>query len=477
MKSPLRRIKEVKRDTPPLKSLARGITALCLSFLLLGAAIRSDAAAADYAVQVLHSFRSPDGLNPVGGLVRRSDGTLWGTTQNGAAYGTVFQIATDGRLSVIVSFDGANGLYPLTGLLKASDGTLYGTTSEGGPGNGFGTVFKITPEGNFETIFTFADSNGHRPEGDLIFGSDGCIYGTTFYGGAGADGASYSNGGTVFKISPQGIFRTLFSFTGTNGYSPAGRLLEAKDGNLYGTTVFGGDHDFGTVFKITPIGDIAVIWQFSGEDGRNPATGLIQGEDGTLYGTTDRGGTSDLGTVFKITTNGILSSLASFNGQNGEYPEGELAQDAEGKFYGTTLLGGESGSGTIFEVTSEGTLRTIISFDGTNGLAPYAGLTLDVIDGNFYGTTASGGGSGTVFRLVHPTAISSISVANGAVALTLNSFFGGVYQIQSRAELSETNWTVSRERVVATANTTNTTYVDLLSAAGSQFYRVALLPW
>jgi uncharacterized repeat protein (TIGR03803 family) len=301
---------------------------------------------------VIYSFgASPDGANPYGTLVQASDGTLYGTTQaGGAGYGTVFKITTAGVESVIYSFgappDGAN---PYGGLLLASDGNLYGMTSAGGAG--YGTVFQVTTAGVEQVLHSFAASNdGNFPESGLIQGADGNLYGTTHLGGAG------SNFGTVFKISTSGAtYKVLHSFgTAGDGSQPYGSLVQASDGNLYGTTTVGGANNLGTVFKITTTGTgEAVLHSFGASgDGANPYGRLIQGSDGALYGLTQAGGANSEGTVFQITTAGAEAVLYSFGAatNDGTGPKAGLLQASNGALYGLTPTGGTGNLGTVFEI-------------------------------------------------------------------------------------------------------------------------------
>src|SRR6266849_4061168 len=151
-------------------------------------------------------------------------------------------------LQTLHSF-GSNPKNPQAGLVQANDGNFYGTTALGGTNGENGTVFGITPNGVFGSLFSFNGTNGSRPAASLIQGSDGNLYGTTTSGGSSGDN------GTVFRITLSGAFTSLFSFNGTNGSGPAAGLVQASDGNFYGTTQFGGTNgDNGTVFRITPGG-------------------------------------------------------------------------------------------------------------------------------------------------------------------------------------------------------------------------------
>jgi uncharacterized repeat protein (TIGR03803 family) len=263
----------------------------------------------------------------------------------------------------------------------------------------------------FTTLASFNGANGGNPGfGSLVRGVDGNFYGTTADGGA-------HNGGTVFKITPAGELTTLYSFCAqtncTDGGSPAAQLVLGNDGNFYGTTSGGGEFlYYGTVFKITPAGALTTLHSFQAypTDGDAPVAPLVQDSDGNFYGTTELGGSGTFGTVFKITPAGVLTTLYNFDDNaHGWSPYAGLVQGSDGNFYGTTSSGGSSpacqypGCGTAFKITPAGELTTIFSFCAQRGCVdgwlPWAGLTQGS-DGNFYGTTYRGGNSnGTAFKL------------------------------------------------------------------------------
>jgi uncharacterized repeat protein (TIGR03803 family) len=299
-------------------------------------------------------------------------------------------------------------------LIEATDGNFYGTTLNGGAT--YGTVFQMTPAGELTTLYTFcAQTNcpdGSTPRAALVQGTDGNFYGTT------ASGGSYNNYGTVFQITSSGTLTTLHRFDGTDGSGPVAALIQATDGNFYGTTERGGVNNQGTVFRITPGGTLTTLYSFCVSapcsDGSTP-TGLIQGTDGNFYGITFGGGSTGKGTVFKITAAGALTTLYTFCSQSncldGQGPEG-LVQASDGNFYGTTEYGGTSskcnipnyiyGCGTVFRMTPAGELTTLHSFcslavclDGREPVAPL----IQARDGNFYGTTTAGGWSSTICSL------------------------------------------------------------------------------
>jgi uncharacterized repeat protein (TIGR03803 family) len=267
-----------------------------------------------------------------------------------------------------------------------------------------------SPAPTFTTLASFNGSDGGEPFSGLVQGFDGKFYGTTLSGGAHDDG-------TVFKITPTGTLTTLHNFCSqpscTDGEEPEAGLIQATNGNFYGTTELGGAHGDGTVFEITPTGTLTTLHSFCSQpsctDGEEPVAGLIQAINGNFYGTTLSGGAHHDGTVFEITPTRILTTLYSFCSQpsctDGDAPEAGLIQATNGNFYGTTTEGGDAhDDGTVFEITPTRTLTTLYSFcpkfPCTDGVLPFAGL-IQATNGDFYGTTHGGGarGDGTVFSL------------------------------------------------------------------------------
>jgi uncharacterized repeat protein (TIGR03803 family) len=369
----------------------------------------------------LVDFNGTDGAAPYYmSLVQGTDGNLYGTTPSAGldGYGNVFKMTPSGTVTNIYSFCSqtgcTDGLIPSAGLVLGTDGNFYGTTSYGGTStacqSGCGTVFKITPGGKLTTLHSFVGTDGYYPTGALVQASNGSFYGTTLYGGAGYGNSCGGLGcGTVFKITPAGTETVLHSFTGTgtDGDQIVAGLIQATDGNLYGTTLFGGTYGDGTVFKITPGGTLTTLHNFDGTDGGQPYAALVQAANGIFYGTTLGGGTNNIGTVFKITSGGTLTPLYSFGGApaDGYYPEAALIQATDGNFYGTTSQGGANGPGygTIFKITSGGTLTTLYSFcsetDCADGDAPFDAL-VQATSGTLYAATLGGGdlnSQGTVF--------------------------------------------------------------------------------
>lgn len=324
----------------------------------------------------LYSFRyNSDGAVPQAGLTLGTNGYFYGTTRDAPPYrGTIFRITTNGVLNTLVRFRGPNGGEPWNGaLIQGSDGNFYGTTATGGITNygfpGEGTAFKVTANGGLTTLHFFDYPTGDIPYSGLVEGVDGAFYGTTSGGGR-------LGGGTVFKLTPDGVHTELVSFhyQGTNGLSPFGGLLQGEDGNFYGTTTQGGEsygnrgsvnwEGFGTIFRMTPNGVLTTLFSFNGTNGSYPHASLMKGNDGCMYGTTTSGGTytnqlfpppedhgyAGYGTVFRITTNGEFTSVVSFAGTDGASPLGSLTLGKDGNFYGTTVRGGVRDLGTAFRL-------------------------------------------------------------------------------------------------------------------------------
>jgi uncharacterized repeat protein (TIGR03803 family) len=334
--------------------------------------------------KTLHSFNGgSDGSTPVGTLVFDKSGNLYGTTKLGGSHGVgvVYELTKSGSTwseKVLHNFGGGkDGEYPTGNLVFDSTGNLYGTTEGGGShGNGEenvgGTAFKVTPKSgtaSTETVIhSFGGSgDGISPRASLIFDSAGNLYGTTFSGGTQASG-------TVFELSPKSggswtesilhNFNPVLNFGSTDGASPAAGLVFDSAGNLYGTTVAGGDGGGGVAFKLSPSGTTwseTVLFPFfhTFYSPSYPYSGLIFDKAGDLYGATLQGNQAAFsfqGTVFELTptSSGYWNSITlySFDGTHGSAPAiGSLVFDTSGNLYGATQAGGANKNGTVFEIT------------------------------------------------------------------------------------------------------------------------------
>lgn len=378
----------------------------CIVFAICAAAVTSA-----QTVTTLAIFDITNGADPFAGLVQGADGDFYGTTAIGGSSvnctngcGTIYKITSAGTLTTLHSFDGTDGSSMESGLVLAADGNFYGTAYAGGTMGGTacnfdgyvgcGTVFKITPSGVLTTLYNFCSqancADGNNPASSLVQASNGDFYGTTNFGGANKEG-------TIFKITPAGVLTTLHSFNQTDGFIPNGALVQASNGDFYGTTIYGGNNEClggcGTIFKVTATGALVSLHSFTGLDGIAPLAGLALANDRNFYGTTNFGGSFNGGTVFKMSPAGNLASLYSFD--EGSYgPYGGLVQGTDGNFYGTT-----QGSNTVFQITPAGVLTTLFTFNYLDGYEPLD-TPVQGTDGNFYATTYQGGDNyGTVFSL------------------------------------------------------------------------------
>jgi uncharacterized repeat protein (TIGR03803 family)/parallel beta-helix repeat protein len=351
----------------------------------------------------------PDGNEPQG-LIQGTDGNFYGVTFFGGSNqeGSVFRLTPEGVLTTLVSFNGANGSEPVGVLTEGTDGNFYGATYGGGDQYSYGTVFKVAPTGKLTTLYQFDFTHGAQPYAGVIQATDGSFYGTAYRGGAWGQG-------TVYKITSQGTLTVVYSF-GEHAYdpnSPVTPLLQGKDGNFYGTTPYGGNtNNYGAVFKLTPSGAFTTLYAFSGPDGYSAGGPLVQATDGNFYGTTAYN-TTGQGTVFKITPSGTLTTLHIFDGTDGEMPVAIL-QDTNGEFYGTTNLGGSSNLGTAFNLDSG-----LGPFVKTNPTSGKVATEVVILGNNMNGATSVAfNGTAATFKVVSSTEITT-TVPTGATTGTV----------------------------------------------------------
>ncbi len=368
----------------------------------------------------------PSGLDdatPRNLALRAPSGTIYGTASTDGlsrSQGAIFSIPSPGLTNTLSTFLLEDSPNPGS-LIAITGGNFRGITAYGGT-NDTGTVFQVSAGGTLSSVVSFAEAQGSFPSvllqatgGDyfglnanrifrltaggalstifsfsdpanginpntLLQATDGQLYGTTVSGGAGG-------WGTLFSDNQAGTFTTLLSLDYlTQGASPGG-LVQGQDGHLYGITAFGGPSDFGTVFRRTSGGVFSTMAVFDGSNGFFPST-LLQGTDGHFYGLA-----SD--TVFKMTPGGTLTTLAFLNPALQGTSATVLVQGADGALYGATTLGGAANLGTLFRVTLAGEVSTLASFRPAQGGTPTSLLARP--DGTLLGTAS--GGYGTVFRL------------------------------------------------------------------------------
>ncbi len=307
---------------------------------------------------VLHNFDVTDGQGPPIGLTLARDGNFYGTTSYGGTFGAgvLFMVTPAGALTVLHEFTGvADGGYPLVPPIQGSDGNLYGATYGRTFSNEESVLYKLTPSGQFSTVYTFDTEHGFAPYTPIVQATNGNLYVAATQGGT-------FNCGSILVLTTSGVLKNTLSFRCNGAGSYASGLIQAADGNFYGTAATGGAYNFGTVFKLDhQTGAVTVLHNFgaTSSDGQNPIGGVTQGSDGNFYGTAEYGGDSQGGTIFQITSGGVYTQIYSFT-VLGATPRGAPVQHTNSVFYGTTNSGGEFGYGTIYSLDM--------------GLAPFVAL-------------------------------------------------------------------------------------------------------
>jgi uncharacterized repeat protein (TIGR03803 family) len=456
-----------------------------LALVALGLAAVAGHAQTSPAVSTIVAFSLS---NPVGNLVQGADGALYGVGSPATSItgGVIYRATLDGSdVRTLYQLKPEDALSPAGGLVRASDGLLYGTTKFGQAGqvDGAGSIFKIAEAGTgFQIIHRFApvtasnqdlnpiNVNGAYPEAELVEGADGYLYGVARAGGP--------NGtGTIFKIARDGTdFQLLHSFAAVtssstsgltvtvDGAAPAGPLAAGSNGFFYGTTAQGGANGRGVLFRIAFDGTgFQVLHEFSATtadtttgllenaDGAAPLGGLLDGGDGYFYGMASQGGTDGNGVIFALPADGsTFTVLHSFTGADGARPIAELMLASSGKLYGVTSGGGVNTSGTattlgtIFSIDRAGTnFARLYSFDGQHGSLPSSRL-LETTPGVFVGAAANTGNCnyGTIFRysLAGDTVTGNISCGRkknnsggGSAGFALVLLFAGLGVLRRRA--------------------------------------------
>lgn len=321
---------------------------------------------------------------------------------------------------------GGDGAYPTSGLTIDVSGNLYGTAFGGGTQND-GAIFSLdNNDGSWllTTMYSFKEGNdGAGPIGALVIGPDGALYGSTSAGGGGPclSESGYRGCGTVYSLRPPARAPAtvlynwnstiLHRFSQTDGSDPQGPLTFDSSGNIYGTTVGGGDADWGVIYKLVPSGGgwtQNIVYQPQGNgDGASPMGGVVLDQSGNLYGIFSQNGPNNYGAVYELSPSGSgwrESTVHSFTfqGNNGAGPQGGLIFDNSGNLYGTTVHD-QNGGGTVLELAKSGgswSYDFVYGLSGGIDLGPYDKLTMDA-DGNLYGTSYADGeyGYGNVFKL------------------------------------------------------------------------------
>lgn len=384
-------------------------SAVCAALVLAAGA------ASGQQLTTLLTFTNAHGGITDAHLAQATNGLFYGTTSNGGSnsLGSVFSLDVTGVVTPVYQFNGlTDQMNPQMGLVQGRDNRLYGTTAGTGAGGNLGTVFALTTNGAFTTIYSFAAPDQVSGiSGRLTQGVDSNLYGVCASGGP-------TNFGMVFKVTQSGTFASLYPFVGdTNGATPVGRLVQGPDTAFYGTTTGLGTTNGGSLFRLSTNGTFTLLHAFTGgSDGTAPYGGVTFASDGNLYGTTSTNGTNACGTFFRCTTNGVFNTLYSFGatGSDGKFPRSGVALGVDGQLYGTTYAGGAFGSGTVYRVTTNGVESQLYSFTGgADGARPLIGVTPS-LDGNYWGSTIAGGsGQGTIFRLQMPVTVSVVAIPPG----------------------------------------------------------------
>ena len=352
-------------------------------------------------VQLVDLFNAvTNGADPIGGLVLATDGKFYGVTPDGGTVngGMFYSVPVNGPITPLAALNTSSGAGSESQLIMGPGGVFYGTTYYGGPSDA-GTVFRITTNGSYTLLTTLgnASGSGKNPLAQLCFGTDGALYGSTYDSGGG-------NVGTLFRLTTNGSFQTIYTLTNSvTGGSPYGGMALGPDGLLYGTLQYGGTNSGqGTVFRLTLVGTNYVLNDlvvFNGTNGANPQGTLLNGGDGFMYGTTSAGGTNGNGTIFRINTNGVFNTVATFMLTNGYQPYGGLVRGPDGAFYGGGY-GNFSSSRRIYRVTTNGNLTSLFAFPNNYGSTQFGNLVVGA-DGYLYDALYDGGtvNGGLLFRV------------------------------------------------------------------------------
>jgi uncharacterized repeat protein (TIGR03803 family) len=377
------------RRPHPLAVLARAA-----ALAVAAACLPAHAGAA--AFEVLHPFDGTHGAEPFGGVAIDASGAIYGVTVSGGLKhrGVLYRLQ-DHHFDVLHAFRGAprDGDAGYGGLVLDAEGRLLGTTAWGGSADA-GTAFSFDAVLGYRLVVSFpGGAAGRGLQAGLAAGTDGQLYGTTVYGGD-----AYCDCGTVFRLDGRtGALTPLHAFTGPDGSYPVAPPLPLGD-TLKGTTTSGGTRDVGGPFAMTEDG--RMFAPLVADGATQFASGLVADASGVLWGVW-RGGDTDNGGIYRIAPDGTFSIAHRFAGAQGYWPTGTLIVGRDGALYGTTTQGGRYGAGTVFRYDRIGRwLATLHAFSGPDGAHPQAGVVQDA-EGRFVGVTTGGGlhERGVVFRI------------------------------------------------------------------------------
>lgn len=381
-----------------------GMTSSCCVFGAYGILFEYDPATKTFD-KLFNFSDSIDGTNPDGSVIQALNGKLYGMTTRGGQYkwGAIFQYDLSTKTyTKLHDFNDVNGSLPEGNLFQASDGKLYGVTNAGGK-NDYGVLFQFDPATNtFTKKYDFDELGGGSPRGTLMEAKNGKLYGTTISGGT--EGV-----GTLFEFDPvTSIYTKKFDFDGkANGGLACPLLVEGNDGNLYGTTVYGGKNDYGVLFQfVISNSNYTVKIDFDGEArGASSQTALTKAKSGVFYGVTKYGGTYNEGTIFEYDpATSIITKKFNFNDKQdvtGNFPLAQLIQGTDGKLYGMTYMGAVAGVGGVFKFDPQ-TNNYERQFDfHTSEIGNIAmSSVIYAKDKMLYGITETGGikNKGTIFQ-------------------------------------------------------------------------------
>jgi uncharacterized repeat protein (TIGR03803 family) len=370
-------------------SAAAALTLLPLFFSFATAVVPAQA----QTPTLLHTFmQTTDACAPRGNIVQGRDGNLYGggAACGGNGSGAIYKISLAGAESVLFSFPQQWLNCGGAGLTLGNDGNFYGACISGNPATGMGSIFRLTPAGVFTDLHDFTGASGDSlPVYPPIQGVDGDFYGVS--------GNEVQVCGNIYKMTPSGVYTNLHTFSGSDCHSS--NLFQASDGNLYGTlancNVVQGA---GCLYRISTAGAFKEIHDFAFTTGQTPCTGLIQGKDGKLYGATNEGAANGSGNIYKMTTAGVATDFHDFTNAtdascvNNVGPPVNLLQVADGSFYGVNPAYGSNGNGSIYKLTSAGVFTAFLFPNPpVDGQLPSSTLIQNT-NGLVYGTTPGGGG-------------------------------------------------------------------------------------
>jgi uncharacterized repeat protein (TIGR03803 family) len=372
-----------------------GAVAMVLTMLAVVIIFAGPVPAQAQTPTVLYRFAgfNGDGCVPRGNIVQGRDGNMYGgssTICGGAGSAAIYKISPAGAESLLFIFPFNWTNCGGAGLTLGNDGNFYGACESGNPATGLGSIFQLTPAGVFTDLHDFTGANGDSlPVYPPIQGVDGNFYGVT--------GNEVQVCGNIYKLTPAGVYTNLHTFTGSDCHSS--NLFQASDGNLYGTLANCAlTGSVGCVYKISTAGVFKEIHGFVFATGQVPCTGLIQGKDGKLYGATQQGALNGSGNIYKMTTAGVATDIHDFNNAtdascvNNVGPPVNLLQVADGSFYGVNPAYGPNGTGSIYKLTSTNVFTAFLFPNPTvDGDLPSSTLIQNT-NGLVYGTTPSGGG-------------------------------------------------------------------------------------